>query len=392
MINRLPIIGSPVTGSDIWRALGFMKTARVKEKFRAAFSEFAQARYVYETNSGISSFYIILEAIKRLSAGKEVILPAYTAGSLAVAVQKAGLTPVLCDISPEDFNLDINFLPGAISKNTLAVAGVHSFGISIKDIKDARKKIPGNIFFIEDCAQSMGTKVEEKQTGSFGDVSFFSFNRGKNLPLCGGGCITANNEKIAAAIEEKMKGLGNDGLLSDILSLSAISCFSLAANPFVYGAGFCFISRFKDNAPPKDFKVGKMNGLQAGLGLGLMRRKEELFSARYKNGMYLINGLKDIEWIILPRIQEHTYPVFNRLPVVFRDLNQRLIAQEKLWECGVEASPMYLRPLHHMFNLGYKKEEFPRAGYFAKRLLTLPTHPAIGRDMLSKMVDVIRRI
>lgn len=392
MINRLPIIGSPITGNDIWRALKSMKTAQGGEEFRAAFSEFTQARHVYGANSGISSFYIILEAIKRLSSGKEVILPAYTAGSLAVAVKKAGLTPVLCDISMEDFNLDINSLPGAISKNTLAVAGVHSFGINIKDIKDARKKIPDNIFFIEDCAQSMGTKVEERQAGSFGDVSFFSFNRGKNLPICGGGCIATNSGKIAAVIEEEVKGLGSEGLLSDIISLSAVLCFSLAVNPVIYGAGFCFISRFKDNAPPEDFKVGQMNGFQAALGLGLMRRREELFSVRYKNGMYLINGLKDIERIILPSIQKHAYPVFNRLPVVFKDSSQRLIAQEKLWKCGVETSPMYSKPLHHMFDLGYKKEDFPNANYFAERVLALPVHQAVKQDTLSRIIDVIRQI
>lgn len=392
MISRLPVIGSPVTGGDIWRALKSITSAPVGEEFRAAFSEFVGARHVYGTNSGISSFYIILEAVKRLSPGKEVVLPAYTAGSLVVAVQKAGLTPVLCDISLKDFNLDIDFLPGVISKNTLAVVGVHSFGISMKDIKDVRKKIPDNIFFIEDCAQSMGTKVEERQAGSFGDVSFFSFNRGKNLPLGGGGCIATNSEKIAAAIEAEIKDLGSEGPFSGILSLSAVSCFSLTVNPFVYGAGFCIISRFKDNSPPKDFRAGKMNGFQAGLGLGLMRRKEELFSARHKNGMYLINGLKDIERIILPIIQERTYPVFNRLPVVFRDLGQRLTTQERLWKCGVETSPMYSRPLHRMFDLGYKKDDFPNANYFAERVLTLPVYQAVKQDTQRIIIDAIRQM
>lgn len=386
------IVGSPITPSDIRRALKYAGSGSFREEFCAVLAKFAEAQYVYAVNSGISSFYIILEALRGLSPKKEVILPAYTAGSLVVAVRKAGLVPVLCDISLEDFNLDVDSLQGVISEKTLAIVGVHSFGISIKDIKGARRKIPDNIFFIEDCAQSMGSKVKEKETGVFGDVSFFSFNRGKNLPLCGGGCIATNNGKIAAGIEEKIKNLGEQGLFSNISSLLAVTSFSLAVKPFVYGAGFGLISRFKDNAPPQDFKIAEMNGFQAKLGLLLMRKKEELFLRRYENGMRLIRGLLGVNGIILPKIQEYTRPAFNRLPIVFKYPGKRTAAQKRLWECGIEASPMYSKPLHSMFSLGYKKEDFPNANYLAERLLTLPAHPAVEQEALSKIVETIRQI
>jgi dTDP-4-amino-4,6-dideoxygalactose transaminase len=51
---------------------------------------------------------------------------------------------------------------------------------------------------------------------------------------------------------------------------------------------------------------------------------------------------------------------------------------------------MYLRPLHHMFDLGYAKEDFPNACYVAQRLLALPVHPSVSREELLRAVDIIR--
>jgi dTDP-4-amino-4,6-dideoxygalactose transaminase len=168
--------------------------------------------------------------------------------------------------------------------------------------------------------------------------------------------------------------------------------FSIAANSFIYGIGFPVISRFKDNAPPKDFETAGMSEFHAALGLELMRRKEELFASRHVNGTYLLRGLTGLEGLILPDIPEDNYTVFNRLPVLFRDPGKVTLAADALRKSGIETSQMYLRPLHRMFDLEYGEDDFPTASYFAERLLTLPVHPAVGRGTLSKIIDVIRQI
>ncbi|MDD5681547.1 MAG: DegT/DnrJ/EryC1/StrS family aminotransferase, partial [Candidatus Omnitrophica bacterium] len=226
MLTILPIISSPITAGDVRNAFRHTGKKRAGEDFCAAFSAFMRLQHVYATNSGISSFYLILETLKELSPGKEVVLPAYTAGSLVVAVKKAGLVPILCDISKEDAGLDIGSLAGAVSKNTLAVVGVHAFGIAMKGIREIKRKLPEDVFFVEDCAQSFGTAVGEQLTGSYGDVSFFSFNRGKNMPLCGSGCIATNNKKIAAALELKIKNLGETGASSAASAFFAVLSLS----------------------------------------------------------------------------------------------------------------------------------------------------------------------
>ena len=117
---------------------------------------------------------------------------------------------------------------------------------------------------------------------------------------------------------------------------------------------------------------------------------DEISSVRYQNGMALINELKDVKDIILPDILRNTMPAFNRMPVVFRDPAERDKVERGLWQAGIETSRMYIMPLHHMFDLGYEKEEFPNAEYFAEHLLTLPVHPLVRREDLSKMIRVIK--
>ncbi|MDD2689991.1 MAG: DegT/DnrJ/EryC1/StrS family aminotransferase [Candidatus Omnitrophica bacterium] len=390
MLRKLPIISSSISFGKLLYALKPMCSRLANEELRLSLSKFTESKYIYLANSGISSFYAILKALKEKSKGKEVILPAYTAGSLVTAVIKAGLKPVLCDVSPSDFNTTADSLLNAVSPDTLAVVAVHMFGIGIRGIETLRERLSKDIFLIEDCAQSMGSEINGKRLGSFSDVSFFSFGRGKNLNIYAGGCIVTGNAEIAEGIEKEWKGIEEENLLFE-LSLSAkIFAFSSAANPLIYGLAFPFASRFKDTVPPRDFAVKKMCNLEAVLGLELMRRQEEIFSRRCQNGLLLINELKKEKGVIVPTIPESSYFVFPRLPILFEDPQKVEKTERRLWMKGIESSRMYLRSLHQMFDLGYAKEDFPNANYFAQRLLTLPVHPSVGISDLERIIEVIK--
>lgn len=392
MLAKLPIIGSPITLRNLYYALKSMHNRTASEDFTLALSKFMQSKYIYLTNSGISAFYIILKTLKEKSKKQEVILPAYTAGSLVVGVRKAGLVPVLCDISAQDFNVTADSLLNAVSGDTLAVVAVHMFGIGIRGIEDLRKRLSSDVFLIEDCAQSMGSKIKEKQLGSFSDVSFFSFGRGKNLSVYAGGCTVTSNEEIARGIEKEWKALKEESLFFELSLPLKNFAFSLAINPLIYGPFFSFVFHFKDTTPPRDFAVRKMSNFQAGLGLKIMEGAEVVFSKRCQNGLFLINALKDTKGIILPKIHDSAHFVFTRFPILFEDQGKRERIEKRLWRRGIESSRMYLRPLHLMFDLGYKKEDFPNANYFAERLVTLPVHPLVRKEDLERMVEAIKEI
>ena len=393
MISKVPMVSCALDAGEILGGIWRMFDARCREGFRRELSTHCAARHIYLFNSGISSFYIILLALKRLSPTKrEVVLPAYTAGSLVVAVRKAGLTPLLCDISPDDYGITVEEAEKAISPRTLAVVGIHMFGLVMKDAQLLRARLPREVFVVEDCAQAMGSETAGRQVGNFGDVSFFSFNRGKNLPLFGGGAIATDNEAIRRAVEEAMRDVRGAGWASRLIMPAAITAFALASSRFIYGAAFSCIARFKETRPPKDFSVRGMGDLEAGWALLLMRRRAYLFGRRHENGIFLLDGLKGAAGIELPQIREGTRPVFNRLPVVFKEIAARDRAQEILWQSGIETSRMYGAPLYRMFAMAGKDEDFPSAAYAAERLLTLPVHPALTRSDLTTMIDILGNV
>lgn len=389
MLKKIPIVGLPISLRDLFFGFFVGKTAQIN--LAQAISELCNLRYVHFTDSATSSLYIILEVLKNIQNKKEVILPAYTTASLIIAIKKANLKPVLCDISLEDFNLDVNLLANLVSGETLCIVGVHMFGIVHRDLGGLKEKFP-DILIIEDCAQSLGSKINGVSIGNLADISFFSFNRGKNLPTYGGGCIATNLDELSEAISQELKmrvietGLGKKAAI--ILKIFALS---LAVRPFIYGLSYPLVSQFREIFPHKDFYVKAYTDFQAGVASSLLKRIDEFSQKRYGNGMRLIEELKDIEDIILPQIPKDTQPAFNRLPILFKDLKRRQELEKRLGKNGIETSRMYFQPLHQLFDLGYKKEDFPNANYFAEHLLTLPVHPLVREKDLLKMMEIIKR-
>ena len=192
-------------------------------------------------------------------------------------------------------------------------------------------------------------------------------------------------------IENIVNELRVCGLIYEISLFVKFICLSIVFKPFFYSLLYPFISRFKEDKVPTDFTVMHYTPLQAKLGMVLFKRFDESCIKRHKNAMTIIEGLKNTEGIILPKIQDNLIPAFNRLPVVFEDLKKREKVERSLWEAGIETSMMYLKPLHHIFDLGYKKNDFPNATYFAEHLLTLPTHPLLTDNDLDKIIDTMQQ-
>ena len=390
MMKKMPVIGYRIPLSDLLSGLKGFVSSSSKDEFRDILSGFIKSRHVCFTNSGISAFYIALLALKKRSSRREVVLPAYTAPSLVVAIKKAGLKPILCDISLEDFNMDADALLKMISSETLCVVCVHMFGMPARNIEQIKHNLPEDIFLLEDCAQAMGSKISDRLAGSFGDLAVFSFNRGKNLPTYGGGGIFTSSGELASEIEDIVDELRAPGLIYEIPLFLKFICLSIVFRPFFYSLLYPFISHFKEDRVPTDFRVEGYTSLQARLGAVLFKRFDESCIKRYENAMTLINGLRNTGEIILPEMQDNLIPAFNRLPIVFKNIELRKKVEKEFIKNGIEVSGLYFKPLHHIFDLGYDKEEFPNAVYLAERLLTLPIHPMVDEGTLKKMTALIR--
>lgn len=156
----------------------------------------------------------IYELLIRLPQ-KKVVIPAYTCIAVNEAVLLAGKEIVYSSTDRETFNSD--YLE-CIESDSIVLA-THQYGLpcNIEDIALKCKKT--GAILIEDCATSMGTVVNGKMTGTFGDYAVVSFNASKllNVPPFGGVLIGKNTEMLdridkdaewrKSSISFKVKGL-----------------------------------------------------------------------------------------------------------------------------------------------------------------------------------------
>jgi len=125
----------------------------------------------------------------------EVIIPEISWVATAQAVAYTGATGVFVDIDPDTLCVDPEKIESAITKKTKAVMVVHSFGhpCNMTEIVKISKKY--NLFLIEDAAPSLGSHINGKMTGTFGDIGCFSFQGSKIVTCNEGGAFVTNSKK-----------------------------------------------------------------------------------------------------------------------------------------------------------------------------------------------------
>lgn len=172
------------------------------QAFEKEAAEYLGVKHAIGCASGTDALHLALLA-EGIGAGDEVITSAFTFIATAEAIKYVGATPVFVDIDPGTFNITPENIEKAITAKTKAVMPVHLFGqpVDLPAIKAICDK--HGLKLIEDCAQSFGATVYNKQTGSFGDAAGFSFFPSKNLGCFGdGGLVTTDSDATAAKVKQ----------------------------------------------------------------------------------------------------------------------------------------------------------------------------------------------
>ena len=166
-----------------------------------------EALLVHSCTAALEMCAILL----KIKPGDEVILPSYTFVSTANAFALRGAKLVFVDIKKNTLNIDEELIASKITKKTKAVVVVHYAGIAceIEKIKKITKK--NNIVLIEDAAQAILSKFNDKNLGTFGDFATISFHETKNIHCGEGGALLINNKKyIKRAKVIRDKGTNRD--------------------------------------------------------------------------------------------------------------------------------------------------------------------------------------
>ena len=131
-----------------------------------------------------------------LPKGSEFITTPYTFASTTHAIVRNGLTPVFCDISYEDYNIDVTKIEELITDKTSAILPVHVYGTpcNVDEIDRIAKK--HDLKVIYDAAHAFGVEIDGRSVASYGDASMLSFHATKVFNTVEGGAIVSPDKEI----------------------------------------------------------------------------------------------------------------------------------------------------------------------------------------------------
>lgn len=175
------------------------------------FCRYFRCKYAVAVNSWTSGLEIAIESLK-LDQGSEIICSPWSMSATVSAIVKNNCTPVFADIDPSTFNIDPEKIKEKITNITgaILVTEMHGQSCNIDPVLKLAKQ--HGLYTISDTAQAIGSKVNNKYTGTLTDIGGFSFNWHKHLNCGEGGIVITNNKKLAKRMMlSRNHGEGLDG-------------------------------------------------------------------------------------------------------------------------------------------------------------------------------------
>ena len=339
-VNRILQSADFILGSDV-------------RAFEEEFAAFCGVERAVAVDSGTSALELALRACG-IKAGDEVITAANTFIATALAISNVGATPVLVDVDPMTYCIDVAAIERALTSRTKAIIPVHLYGHpadmdSILEL--ARRR---GLRVIEDACQAHGARYKGRRVGSFGDAAAFSFYPGKNLGAYGDGGMVVTND---GGVAESVTMLRNYGQKEKYHHVSR---------------GF---NRRLDTIQAAALRV-KLRHLD---GWNAARRDHASAYQRLLSG----TGVQ------LPTAAEHVEPVWHLFVVRTR---RRDDLRDYLTTLGITTGihypiPVHLQPAYS--ELRYQRGDFPVTEHAADEIVSLPMYAELTGEAIACVAAAI---
>ena len=314
--NEKEVINLTQSSLDFWLTSG-----RFNKEFEGKLSKFLGIKYVLTTNSGSSSNLLAVSALtspklgeKRLLPEDEVITVAAGFPTTVNPIIQNNLKPVFVDIDIGTYNINIDNLKSAINKKTKAIVLAHTLG-NPYDLEEISKICEeNNLYLIEDCADALGAKFNNKIVGSFGNIATISFYPAHHITTGEGGCVYTKNS-LFKVILESFRDWGRDCYCEPGKENTCKKRYDWLLGDLPHGYDHKYIYAHAG------YNL-KMTDMQAAVGSAQMEKIQSFIDKRKINfeKMYLL--FKDLEdYIYLPKWHSLAEPSWFGFPITLRDDN-----------------------------------------------------------------------
>lgn len=315
------------------------------------------ARHVITAASGDTALGMaMIYAAGRHDDRDEVVLPSYTFPSTINSVIRAGLTPVFCDIEPDNLCASAATMAPLVTGRTLALVPVYAHGAPCE--MDALEDLArdAGALLISDAAAALGATVGERNAGTFGDIEMFSLSSTKVLTAGEGGFLSLHDDDAEARLRE----IGRYGLDG------SFSCVAPGVN-------------------------GRLAEFSAGLALAGIEQLDSWLAARRRTAALYEDGLADLEHLrVVPHRVANRVGTAKDVVLVVSSPRLRDELADRLLSNRIETRP-YFRPVHVMAPFKHLvRSDLEVTDRLADCMLSLPITNELPESTTRHVIDVLR--
>ena len=318
-------------------------------EFEKLASSFVKSKYAVAVNSGTAALQAALYALD-IKKGDEVLVPSFSFVATANAIFSTGAKPVFVDILKNNYTMDPEDAQRKISRKTKAIMPVHLYGniASMDRILEISKKF--NLRIIEDSAQSLGSTLKGKHTGTFSDLGCYSMYPAKVMTAGEGGFIVTNNKKLY----EKLLMIRNHGMLHGY-------------DTRIFGLNL------------------RLPEISAAIAKIQMKKLPKFLKTRKKNANLLSQLISDLR-IKIPQERKNESVNWYLYTISTSKRNKIL---NKLNSKGIGAASYYTIPVHK--TPFYKQRiVLPKTDWASSHVLSLPIHPKVTSKNIEYIAKSLR--
>jgi CDP-4-dehydro-6-deoxyglucose reductase, E1 len=321
--THIPVTGKVFGKKEIMNAIKasaefWLTAGPYTLEFESKFAKKVGMRHSFMVNSGSSANLIALTSItspkmgeRRVAKGDEVVTVAAGFPTTVTPILQNNLIPVYVDIDIETYVANENQIEEAISPRTKAIMMAHTLGnpFNLDLVEKLAKK--HDLWVIEDSCDGLGGTYRNKNLGSFGDFSTFSFYPAHHITTGEGGAVLVKKAAHKVVVES-LRDWGRDCWCAPGCDNTCLKRYEwkLGDLPAGYDHKYTY-SHLGYNL--------KSGDIQAAIGLAQLERLDGFVDKRRNNWRYLYNHLKSLEeFLILPKPTEHSDPSWFGFAITVR--------------------------------------------------------------------------
>jgi len=360
-------------------------------KWEAETAKYIGVKHALAVSSGRHSLELILTSLN-LKRGDEIIVSAYTLRELIPIIQRLGLMVIFADIDRTSFNMDPADVKRKITAKTKVILVTHMFGNPCRIDELMRLAKAHNLYMIEDCAHSIGSEINGKKTGSFGEAAFFSFESMKMVNTYGGGLITTDSSAIDQKIRKRISAYETSRL--PLLKKVFVAFFEDRFINGLFGKTFLTLLSYPKmkNALVSSYRIvqghptskSRYSAFQAGIGLKKLKDLDSRIARRRKAAELIRSTLhKQVAFQKTESAAKTNYYFFTG---TVRCDTQKL--RRRALRRGIDIG--ILDELTHDCASFMGKRNFPNTRYVFSHSIQLPLDENISLEQIRMITDVLR--